>query len=72
MEVVADGLDLGDYCSTSASMAGRDCLYDLVSVCNHSGVLDGGHYTANCRVTSAPSGDIWLDFNDASVGSCQE
>ena len=67
----ANGLDLREYCSMSASVAGRDCLYDLVSVCNHSGVLDGGHYTANCRVTSAPGGDLWLDFNDASVRFCK-
>jgi len=69
VEVEANGLDLEGYCSTSAGVPVRDCLYDLVSVCNHSGVLDGGHYTANCRVTSAPSGDLWLDFNDTRVRS---
>jgi len=69
VDVESNGLDLEGYCSSSARLLGRDCVYDLVSVCNHSGVLSGGHYTANCRVTSATSGDVWLDFNDTRVRS---
>jgi hypothetical protein len=69
VHVQCNGLDVEEYCSSSSGVLRGDCLYDLVSVCNHSGVLSGGHYTANCRIPSATSGDVWLDFNDTRVGS---
>ena len=69
VDVEANGMDISDFCAASAGLPPADCVYDLVSVCNHSGYLDGGHYTANCRVTSASSGDLWLDFNDTRVSA---
>ncbi|KAL7677347.1 hypothetical protein ACOME3_003583 [Neoechinorhynchus agilis] len=41
----------------------RPATYQLVSVCNHSGFLFGGHYTANCR---QPDG-TWYLCNDSNV-----
>lgn len=38
-------------------------VYDLFAVCNHSGSLDGGHYTAT---TLNPNG-YWYNFNDSNV-----
>lgn len=38
-------------------------IYDLFAVCNHSGNLKGGHYTAN---TLNPNGR-WYNFNDQNV-----
>ena len=43
-------------------------MYDLTSVCNHSGSLSGGHFTATCRVRGCAGDDVWLDFNDMQVG----
>ena len=43
-------------------------MYDLTSVCNHSGSLSGGHFTATCRVHGCAGDDVWLDFNDMQVG----
>ena len=36
--------------------------YELYGICNHSGGVLGGHYTATVRV-----GDEWYLFNDTSV-----
>lgn len=39
-------------------------LYNLAAVSHHSGGLDGGHYTAQCR---HPGSREWHNFNDAAV-----
>lgn len=52
------GLDLGPY-------GPKDCgpvLYDLYAVCNHSGTVNMGHYTACCLEE-----DGWSCYNDSSV-----
>ncbi|XP_071476699.1 ubiquitin carboxyl-terminal hydrolase 31-like [Diadema antillarum] len=41
-----------------------DYVYDLYAVCNHSGSLSGGHYTAYCR--NSLDGQ-WYHFDDAKV-----
>ena len=38
-------------------------IYDLYGICNHSGGLLGGHYTASVKNKSGK----WYDFNDARV-----
>ena len=42
----------------------RNPLYDLVGIVNHSGDIDYGHYTAECR---NPANKKWYTFNDSSV-----
>ncbi|KAI5925615.1 ubiquitin carboxyl-terminal hydrolase [Camillea tinctor] len=41
---------------------GRSCTYDLLSVVEHVGEIDTGHYVSYCRV-----GDQWFSFNDHRV-----
>ncbi|KAI0474260.1 ubiquitin carboxyl-terminal hydrolase [Xylaria cf. heliscus] len=40
----------------------RSCIYDLLSVVEHVGEIDTGHYVSYCRV-----GDQWFSFNDHRV-----
>ena len=44
----------------------KDDVYDLVGVCNHFGVLGGGHYVAYvCRdVTDSRPGSDWVELDD--------
>lgn len=39
-------------------------LYDLAAIVHHSGSLDGGHYTAQCR---HPATGVWHEFDDDIV-----
>ena len=39
-------------------------LYDLTGVVNHTGTLEGGHYTATCR---NPRKSKWFKFDDTDV-----
>jgi ubiquitin carboxyl-terminal hydrolase 4/11/15 len=39
-------------------------MYTLVGVVNHSGGIDFGHYTAECR---NPFNRKWYTFNDSHV-----
>lgn len=39
-------------------------IYDLYAICNHSGRLNGGHYTATCI---DPHSGSWHMFNDECV-----
>ena len=36
--------------------------YDLFAVCNHSGVTQGGHYTATIK-----KGNSWYEYNDTLI-----
>uniref|UniRef100_A0A8C4ZGS2 ubiquitinyl hydrolase 1 n=1 Tax=Gadus morhua TaxID=8049 RepID=A0A8C4ZGS2_GADMO len=42
-------------------------LYDLYAVCNHSGTVNMGHYTACCREDNG-----WCFYNDSSVTPVSE
>lgn len=44
-------------------------MYNLISVIEHSGTLQGGHYISKCKVTD---GVGWKQFNDASVNTIPE
>jgi len=64
------GLDLSDFVAEN-SHAERDCaygqrrsIYDLVSVCHHSGSMNYGHYVASCL--DEGSGE-WYEYNDDCV-----
>ena len=39
-------------------------MYDLFAVCNHSGTLSRGHYTAFCR---NPTDGRWYSYDDSTV-----
>lgn len=47
----------------------RCSTYDLVAVCNHSGSLLSGHYTAVCR---NPTNLQWYHFDDTAVSPVAE
>jgi ubiquitin C-terminal hydrolase len=38
-------------------------VYSLYGICNHSGSVMGGHYTANIKIKN----DKWYNFNDTNV-----
>lgn len=49
----------------ASSMSGLDeNLYDLYAVCNHTGGMSGGHYTAYCK---NPVDGTWYLFDDMRV-----
>ncbi|KAK0142257.1 Ubiquitin carboxyl-terminal hydrolase 21 [Merluccius polli] len=56
-------LDLGHYGPVDCGPV----LYDLYAVCNHSGTVNMGHYTACCR-----EDDGWCFYNDSSVTPVSE
>ena len=60
VDVVADKLDLLPYCSAAAGQP----LYKLAGVTNHSGSMQRGHYTAQCR---CPTYGGWYTCNDTLV-----
>lgn len=47
----------------------RSSTYDLVAVCNHSGSLFSGHYTATCR---NPVNLQWYHFDDTAVSPVKD
>jgi ubiquitin C-terminal hydrolase len=47
---------------------GINTVYDLYSVTNHFGSLNGGHYTAYAK---NPDGN-WYNFNDSSVSGASK
>jgi ubiquitin C-terminal hydrolase len=58
-------LDLRPYCSAEGlEAAGASGRYELVAVSEHSGSMQGGHYTATGR---AVSDGAWYQFDDARV-----
>ena len=59
-----EGLDLRAY---AAGYDSGQYVYDLYGVCNHSGGVAGGHYTAYARV--GPGHD-WALYDDTSVRDC--
>jgi len=64
-----DDLDLGAF-SGSHLQDEEACVYDLVATVDHLGGLNGGHYTAACRVTRegiCARGDAWLRCDDRCV-----
>ena len=65
MELQLDGLDVSLSCNDDC-LATQVPIYDLVSVCHHSGSMGGGHYIAEARVEAAGD-DTWLEFNDSLV-----
>uniref|UniRef100_A0A3P8YX40 ubiquitinyl hydrolase 1 n=1 Tax=Esox lucius TaxID=8010 RepID=A0A3P8YX40_ESOLU len=56
------GLDMGSYGPV-------DFLYDLYAVCNHSGTVNMGHYTAFCL---DDDGSGWYCYNDSTVTPVSE
>lgn len=53
-------LDLSDYASCYRN---KENKYELFGICNHMGVIGGGHYTSFVK-----SNDVWRYFNDTQVG----
>ena len=47
----------------------EDDKYDLIAVANHSGSLNGGHYTA--KALNQHTG-LWYDFNDSCCWQIDE
>jgi len=59
-----EGLDMRAY---AAGYDKAQYVYDLYGVCNHSGGVSGGHYTAYARVGP---GHNWALYDDTSVRDC--
>ena len=56
-----EGLNMKDF-MIAQSDPNDNYIYDLFGVVNHTGTLNGGHYTAICR-----NKDSWYEFNDSQV-----
>ena len=54
-----ESLDMTQY---AIGYGSKKYIYDCYAVCNHSGVAEGGHYTAYIKTN-----DKWYHFNDTSV-----
>jgi ubiquitin C-terminal hydrolase len=61
---VAQKLDLGPLLTHTDHASTKRPIYRLVGMVNHSGDINGGHYTAQCR---NPHNARWYNFNDSSV-----
>lgn len=59
-----NNLDLRKYC---IGYDKDNSKYQLYGVCNHSGVLMGGHYYAYCKMNNK-----WHKFNDSTVSEISE
>jgi ubiquitin C-terminal hydrolase len=57
-------LDLSSVTKLSNHPSVKNPIYNLVGVVNHSGDIDFGHYTAECK---NPINGKWYNFNDSSV-----
>lgn len=55
-----DGLDLAEFV---IGYKPETYVYDLFGICNHSGTVHGGHYTAYVKTKE----NNWFHFNDTSV-----
>jgi ubiquitin C-terminal hydrolase len=53
------GLNLSSFVESPAA----DCVYDLIGVVNHHGVLNRGHYRAVAKSAKGP----WVVYDDESV-----
>ncbi|KAL3902469.1 MAG: hypothetical protein SGILL_010812, partial [Bacillariaceae sp.] len=64
------GLDMKEWCHPESQAVmdenGEACVYDLIGVLNHSGILGGGHYIASCKATPCSRDgreEVAYDFN---------
>ena len=62
-----ENLDLSNY--VSGDMSDRAPIYDLFGVSQHSGNMNGGHYTAICKNFDDQH---WYKFNDSHVSLARE
>lgn len=46
------------------SVHAQSSQYQLIGMVNHTGCIDFGHYTADCR---NPTNGKWYSFNDSQV-----
>ena len=64
-------LDMKQWLHDASLEQGQDTVYDLVSICNHSGTASGGHYY--CFAKDENNGKTeWMEYNDSSVSSIGE
>ena len=57
-------LNLSKLVTSSQHPSVKNPIYELVGVVNHSGEINFGHYTADCK---NPINGRWYHFNDSSV-----
>lgn len=57
-------LDMSPYVKESTDESVNRSNYELYAIVNHSGDLEGGHYTAECK---NPYDGKWYNFNDDCV-----
>jgi ubiquitin C-terminal hydrolase len=57
-------LDLQKFITISKHSTVKQSVYDLVGIVNHSGDINFGHYTAECKNSI---NEKWYNFNDSTV-----
>ena len=60
-----NNLDLSKYCIGYDKYSS---IFELYGICNHEGILNGGHYYAYCKNQNGK----WYSYNDNSVREIQE
>ena len=64
VEYPVDSLNLSDYVVGNKNNSKQKEKYHLYATSNHTGTLDGGHYTAMCRHFSL---NRWFKYDDTDV-----
>jgi ubiquitin C-terminal hydrolase len=62
-----DNLSLNAFIGNAELRNSDNFDYRLVAVSNHTGTMDGGHYTAVCRHSRR-----WFKFDDTNVKECDD
>ena len=60
-------LNLRHFISFTLSSDSPSTSYDLIGVVDHTGSLEGGHYTAICRSSGNASSYRWNKYDDQDV-----
>lgn len=59
-----DNLQLENFVANKTTKNQQKHIYKLYAISNHTGTLDGGHYTALCKNEKL---NRWFKFDDSTV-----
>lgn len=65
-------LNLRHFISFNLSSDPQSTCYDLTGIVDHTGSLEGGHYTAICRSSGNAPSYRWNKFDDQDVNEISQ
>lgn len=65
-------LNLRHFISFNLSTDSQSTTYDLIGVVDHTGSLEGGHYTAICRSSGNAASYRWNKYDDQDVNEISQ